>query len=423
MSKPGNLLNPNLLPEKATSFEAGTDIRMFSNRLRFEGTYYVVENRNQILNVPLAASTGFNNVQINAGLLQSKGVEFLLGVTPVKTQNWNWDLNLNFTKNDTWIRELTEDVDFIEFWDQGRVKNIGYAKDKKLGRNGRIGNLYSRRVKRVTDETSPYYGYPLLSTGMEVEWQGEEEYSLVGNYNPDFILGLQTSVSFKNFTLNMTFDWRHGGQYVSQTYRYLSESLQTQSWLDELVNPGELGGAPSPELRQWVVENKDKLLLSNRLRPVGGPTPEYGGFPESYSGYTVYDGVFAPGVQGHYDENGKFILENENLGDEGTVIIPYALSYPWDIGETNMFDADYIKLREISLSYKLPNKIAQKMRMRDVNLSIYSRNIMLWTKDSSLRVDPERAYQAGSGGFLQGVERYNVEPWVVPIGFKLDLIF
>lgn len=423
LSKPGNLLNPNLLPEKATSFEAGTDIRMFSNRLRFEGTYYVVENRNQILNVPLAASTGFNNVQINAGLLQSKGVEFLLGVTPVKTQNWNWDLNLNFTKNDTWIRELTEDVDFIEFWDQGRVKNIGYAKDKKLGRNGRIGNLYSRRVKRVTDETSPYYGYPLLSTGMEVEWQGEEEYSLVGNYNPDFILGLQTSVSFKNFTLNMTFDWRHGGQYVSQTYRYLSESLQTQSWLDELVNPGELGGAPSPELRQWVVENKDKLLLSNRLRPVGGPTPEYGGFPESYSGYTVYDGVFAPGVQGHYDENGKFILENENLGDEGTVIIPYALSYPWDIGETNMFDADYIKLREISLSYKLPNKIAQKMRMRDVNLSIYSRNIMLWTKDSSLRVDPERAYQAGSGGFLQGVERYNVEPWVVPIGFKLDLIF
>ena len=128
-------------------------------------------------------------------------------------------------------------------------------------------------------------------------------------------------------------------------------------------------------------------------------------------------------MQGHYDENGKFILENENLGDEGTVIIPYALSYPWDIGETNMFDADYIKLREISLSYKLPNKIAQKMRMRDVNLSIYSRNIMLWTKDSSLRVDPERAYQAGSGGFLQGVERYNVEPWVVPIGFKLDLIF
>ena len=130
LSKPGNLLNPNLLPEKATSFEAGTDIRMFSNRLRFEGTYYVVENRNQILNVPLAASTGFNNVQINAGLLQSKGVEFLLGVTPVKTQNWNWDLNLNFTKNDTWIRELTEDVDFIEFWDQGRVKILDMQKIK-----------------------------------------------------------------------------------------------------------------------------------------------------------------------------------------------------------------------------------------------------------------------------------------------------
>lgn len=423
LSKQSNMLNPNLLPEKATSFEVGTDFRMFSNRLRLEGTYYIVKNRNQILSVPLAASTGFGSIQINAGLLQSKGVEFLLGGTLLQTKDWNWDLNLNFTKNDTWILELAEDVDFIEFWDQARVKNIGYAKDDKLGRDGRIGNLYSRKVKRVTDETSQYYGYPILSKGMEVEWEGEEEYSLVGNYNPDFIVGLQTSLSFKNFTLNMTFDWRHGGQFVSQTYRYLSESLRTQSWLNELVNPGELGGALSSELRQWVVENEDKLLLSNRLRPVGGPTPEYGGFPESFSGYTVYDGVFAPGVLGHYDEDGKFILEKENLGAEGTAIIPYVLSYPWDIGETNMFDADYIKLREISLSYRLPNRIAQKMRMRDVNFSVYSRNIILWAKDSDLRVDPERAYQAGEGSFLQGVERYNVDPWVVPIGFKLGLTF
>ncbi|MEN8117923.1 MAG: SusC/RagA family TonB-linked outer membrane protein [Bacteroidota bacterium] len=424
LGKQSGLLSPNLLPEEATSFEIGTDIRMFGNRLRLDGTYYKVDNRNQILGVPLAASTGFSGVQINAGLLQSKGVEFLLGATPVKTRNWNWDLNINFTKNETTILELTEAVEFVEFWGQAKVKNIGYVKNEELGHDGLVGNLYARKVKRVEDESSPYHGYPILGSGLDAEWEGEEEYSKVGNYNPDFIMGLQSSLSFKNFTLSMTFDWRSGGQFVSQTYRYLSESVVTQTWLDELVHPGELGGAPSQALRDWVVANEDELLLSDRLRPVGGPTPEYGGFPESFSGVTVYDATFAPGVMGEYDENGKFILEQENLGNEGTVFLPYVVSYPWDIGEANLFDADYIKLREISLSYTLPNKISQTVGMSNVNFSVYSRNILLWAKDADLGVDPERAYQAeGNGRFNQGVERYNAEPWVVPIGFKLSFSF
>ena len=423
LAKQSGLLSPNLLPEQATSFEAGLDLRMFNNRLRFEGTYYVVDNRNQILGVPLASSSGFSNIQINAGLLQSKGVEFLLGVTPLSTSDWRWDLDLNFTKSDSWILELSDEVEFIEFWSQGNMKNIGYVKNSEMGQDGRVGNLYSRRVRRVTDPNSEYFGFPVLKTGQEVEWTNEEEYSLVGNYNPDFIVGLQSSLTFKNFTLNMTFDWRHGGQYVSQTARYLSESLLTQTWLDELVHPGELGGSASVELRDWVLANKEKLILGDRLRPVGGPTPEYGGFPESLSGVTVYDGTFAPGVLGYHDENGNFILERENLGGEGTTFIPYVLSYPWDIGETNMFDADYIKLREISLAYRVPASFVRKMKIEELNLSVYSRNIMLWAKDSDLRVDPERAYQAEGGRFLQGVERYNVEPWVVPIGFKVGFTF
>ena len=425
LTKPGGLLSPNLKPEIATSYEIGADIRLLSNRLRFDGTYYKSDNKNQILpNIPLAGSTGFSTIVINAGLLQSKGVEFLVGAVPVKTQNWTWDVNVNFTKNDTRILKLADDVDFIDFWDQARVKNIGYAKNKDEGHDGRIGNLYSRKVKRVTDPTSIYYGYPVLGSGLDAEWKGEESYSKVGNYNPDFILGMQSSLSYRNFTLSMTIDWRSGGQYVSQTYRYLSESVHTQTWLDELVHPGELGGAPSQALRDWVVANADKLLLSDRLRPVGGPTPDFGGFPENFSGVTVYDGTFAPGVMGHHDENGKFILEKENLGNAGTIFLPYVVSYPWDIGQANLFDADYIKLREISLNYRLPDKISQKMKMADVNFSVYSRNIMLWAKDSDLGVDPERAYQAeGSGRFLQGVERYNAEPWVVPVGFKLSFTF
>ncbi len=427
LGKPGDLLNPILLPEESKSYEVGMDIKMFNNRLRFEGTWYQADNRNQILSVPLAGSAGFNSIKINAGLLQSKGVELMLGFTPIETKDWTWDLNVNFTKNKTWLLELSEGTDFVQFWDEARVRNIAYAKDESLGRDGLIGNLYTRKILRVTDENSPYFGYPLLPENDEdAEWQSEDEYSKVGNYNPNFIMGLQTSITYKNFTLSMTFDWRSGGQYVSQTWRYLTEGVVSNTWLNQLVTPPEgLGGGPSQALRDWVVANADKLIYTDNPRPVGGPTPDFGGYyNDFYTGIGAYDGTFAPGVYGRYDDEGNFILIKENLGNEGTEFRPYVMSYPWDIGEANLFDADYIKLREISLNYRVPDKAAQKLRMRDLNVSVYSRNIMLWAKSAGMGIDPERAYQSGSnGGFKQGVERFNAEPWVVPVGFKLSFTF
>jgi len=429
LGKPSGLLTPDLKNELATSLEYGIDLQMFSNRLRFEGTYYTLDNENQIFSVPLASSSGFNSAQINAGLLQSNGWEFVVGGTPISGSEWRWDLNMNFTRNETRLIDLTDGVNFVEFWDNARVKSMSFVKgftanEQDGPEDGLVGNLYSREAQRVEDPNSPYFGYPILGSGLDAEWQGDQNYSKIGNFNPDFILGMQSVLSWKNFSLNMTFDWRSGGQYVSQTYRYLSESVSTQTWLDELVNPGELGGGPSDELREWVIANEDELLLSDRLRPVGGPTPEYGGFPEQFSGITVNDGTFAPGVIGEYDEEGNFILIQENLGAEGTVFLPYVVSYPWDIGRANMFDADYIKLREIALTYNLDRSVSERLGMENVYFSLYSRNIMLWTKDSALGVDPERAFQAeGNGSFSQGVERYNVNPWTIPIGFKLGFTF
>jgi TonB-linked SusC/RagA family outer membrane protein len=426
LGKPGNLKTPTLKPEEATSYEIGLDFKGFDNRLRFEGTYYKEDNRNQILPVSLAGSTGFSSININAGLMSSKGWEFGLGYTVLKNSDWTWDLDLNFTTNDTYLLELTEGLEFIDFWDEARVKNTAHVKNEELGHDGLIGNLYTRKIMRVTDETSPYYNYPLLPEGEDAEWQKEDDYSKVGNYNPDFIMGLQSALSYKNFTLSMTFDWRSGGQYVSQTWRYLTESVVSNTWLNQLVAPPDgLGGQPSLAMRDWVVANADQLIYTNNPRPVGGATKEDGGYyTDYYTGIGAYDGIFAPGVYGTYDENGKFILEKESLGNPGTEIRPYVASYPWDLGEANIFDADYIKLREIALNYNLPDKYTSKIGVQDVNFSIYSRNIMIWTKNSGIGIDPERAYQSEGGGkFKQGVERYNAEPWVIPVGFKIGFSF
>lgn len=210
LDKSSQLLSPNLLPEESKSFEIGTDLRMFGNRLRFEGTYYSVDNKNQILGVDLPASTGYSKVLINAGLLQSKGWEFLLGITPIKTNDWKWDVDINFTKNETTVLELSEGLSSIQFWDEAKVRNVGYVKGNYPGadgvmgtaddvyQDGLVGNLYARKINRVKDKSSDYYGYPILGSGLDAEWEGEDTYSKVGNYNPDFIMGLQTSVSYKN---------------------------------------------------------------------------------------------------------------------------------------------------------------------------------------------------------------------------------
>src|SRR5690606_11503854 len=191
-------------------------------------------------------------------------------------------------------------------------------------------------------------------------------------------------------------------------------------------NPGI--STTGQELKDWVLDNADLLIHGENFISIGGP-PGAGGFPESLGGTVVYDGVFNAGVMGEHDANGNFILEQENLGLPGTSFIPFSVANAWDFGTPHMFDADFIKLREISLAYNLPRKFVERAGLDNVSLSVYSRNIMLWNKDSAFGIDPERAYQAESGQdkrgtqFKQGIERYNVDPWVVPVGFKIGITF
>lgn len=417
LAKPGTILTPNLKPEEATSWEAGIDLSLFKNRFRIEATYYHVDNRNQIIrNIPVAASSGFNNININAGLISSEGFELGVGITPIATAKVNWDLNLNLTRNRTTLEELSDGIDIIRFWSDAKGGAWTYVGDQ-------IGDIYDAEILRVEDPNSPYYQYPIVGGG-DFEWQevnAENTRNRVGNYNPDFILGMQNSISYRNFSLNFTLDWRKGGQFVSQTYRYMSEDASSQHWIDNLINPE---GRTGKELRDWLVANEEEYII-NGFNVVGGPSRNYGGFPEDFSGNVVYDGTFVPGVVQLPD--GSYA---ENLGENNLIpYLPYVVSYPWEFSSPSIFDADFIKLREVSLSYQLPAGALKKLGgIKDLSVSLYSRNIVLWTK-AKIGIDPERAFQAeassGNRGtqFKQGIERYNVEPWVLPLGFKLNFTF
>jgi outer membrane receptor protein involved in Fe transport len=162
LSLPGVLLNPNLKPEIATSYEGGLDLSLFSDRLRFSGTYYMVQNENQIFSTGLPPSTGYTSKQINAGLLESKGIELTLGSTVVQNRNWRWDVNVNLTRNRTRIVELADDLPYYTLWTDARGGAWTYVGDE-------IGDIYDAQVVTVEDPNSEYFGFPILNqTG---KWQ------------------------------------------------------------------------------------------------------------------------------------------------------------------------------------------------------------------------------------------------------------
>ena len=420
LSKPGSILLPDLKPEITTSMDLGLDVTMYRNRLRFSGTYYTVENRNQIIPTTLPASTGFSSKNINAGLLVSKGIELTLGGTPIDKNGWRLDLTTNFYKNATRIEELSEGLNFYTLWTDAKGGAWTYVGDT-------IGDIYDNELVVVKDQSSKYFGYPILDG--DGSWQriaASNTRNKIGNFNPDFILGLQTSLTYKNWSLNMTFDWRNGGDFVSQTYRYGESDLKSQRFLDNLINPGTMTG---DALRNYLVANQETMIKvnGNQFNIVGGPTKEYGGYPFEYGGKVYPNGVFNPGVIAQYDGKGNITGYEENLGGPNTRIIPYGDNYPWDFTRAAMFDASFVKLREVSLAYELPSNVVKKLGLQAANFSVYSRNIILWTA-AKIGIDPETAFQPQAGTqagtqFKQGIERYNVTPWVIPVGFRLGLTF
>lgn len=414
ITRSGKLLLPNLKPEQATSYEVGADIGIWKNRLKFEGTYYTLDNKNQIISTTLPSSSGFSSRNINAGLLSSKGIELALSGRPIEKENWTWDLGANWSRNRTRINELSEGVEFHTFWTDGRGGARTYVGEE-------IGDLYDSKLVTVEDPSSPYNGYPILDKNGS--WQAvriNNSRNKIGNFNPDFSMGIQSSLRYKKWTMHLAADLRFGGKFMSQTYRYFESNLTTQRFLDQLINPNGLTGE---SLRNYLIENDLVRVQGNHYPIVGGPGDEYGGYPVNVGGNVGNFGVFNPGVIAEYDAQGNIKGYKENLGGEGTKYIAYSDNYPWDFMNAATFDASFIKLRELSFSYDLKGKWLTRMGIDGGSVGVYTRNLLLWTK-AKVGIDPEMAFQSEVGvGFKQGIERYNVTPWAMPIGFKVNITF
>jgi TonB-linked SusC/RagA family outer membrane protein len=332
----------NFKPEITDSWEVGTNLSFFKNRLEFDFTYYDGTTDNQIMPVELAPSSGFGSIMVNAGEVRNNGFEVLFSGTAISQADFNWDLSLNFSKNISEVVSLYQGVDRRVLL--SGVTGFAFVEIRPGEPFGSIyGYDYARNEKgqKLVDD----YGYPLKS-----------EYKKLGDINPDLIGGLSNRLRYKNFNLNFLIDFQLGGEFFSQTKLY-HDLFGT--------SPRSLKGR-----EEWYSTHTGLLYGT----PISGVVPK---------GY-LEDGV------------------NVNTGEVNDVVVQPMLRnvnviYFSKIVSDYIFEATNVRMRELSLGYSFPQRWLKSSVVKNVNISFVARNLFFFY-NSSGDYDPESGFNSGSIG-------------------------
>ncbi len=409
----GTLKNANLKPEIATSMEVGFDVKFLQNRLGLEATYYERNNKNQILGISVPVESGAVSKLINAGLVESKGFEVGIVTTPVKTENLTFDLNFTLSRNRAYIRRLADGIKYIATNESGGAMVRTYE-------GGQIGDIYEQPMLKVEDKNSPYYNYPIVTAGGLYQTNTDiNKIVKIGNFNHNILMGIQPTVTYKNFTLFANVDWRQGGSFYSNTMMFLGnngqreETLTGVSYDPNVSLPDQIKADPSKYLGNWV----------------GGRNADYHGFawPEgsTEAKVRVQDASLNPGVFATKNAAGETVY-TENLGGAGSKWLDPFSAYRYanrPFPDRNMYSATYVKLREVSLTYRLPKAFVNRLKVQNASIAVVGNNLFMWTKAGIKGFDPEKAFQQNGTSWTQGIEYYNILPFTGSLGFKLNVDF
>jgi outer membrane receptor protein involved in Fe transport len=353
--------NPDLSPELTETYEIGGEFNFFNNRIGLDITYYTSLTDGQIMDVDIAPSTGFNVVTKNAGLIENKGLELIIHASPISIHTIKWDMNINFTQYTTFIKEIDETIG------KGGIILSGFAGASSNAIAGEpYGVIYGDRYKRI--EKGEYAGKLLIGND---GWPlADVESGVVGNPNPDWLMGWRNTFSFKGITLSGLIDIRKGGDMWNGTggvMNYWGTGAETEKGrlikgfvFDGLVN---IGSVENPE------------YIKNSV-PVDFFNPDDG-------------------------------LENNKWTRYGFI---------WT--ENDMEDASWIRLRELSLSYTFSKNLMQKIGMESLTFSLVGRN--LWLKTNYTGIDPEANFTGVTNGF--GLEYFGM-PNTKNYGIKIKIDF
>lgn len=370
----------NLKPEMTRSTEVGLEAAFFNNRVRTDITYYTSSSFNQILLADVSATTGYLQRQLNGGQIDNHGIEVMLGGTPVSTASgFRWDVNVNYAKNVSKVIELDDDG-ILKNYVLGSSGNIQVLATK----GQRYGALYGKAFKRndAGQILTSASGTPVIA----------DDKKILGYFTPKWTGSVNNAFSFKGISLSFLIDTRQGGSIWSGTnYTGIYTGVLAASL------PGrdaEHGGLPY----YFVDNNQAKATV--RLPDHAAASP---------NGETVYhDGIIFDGVAADGKKN-EAILPAQRY---------YKSVYSSSLNESSVYDASFIKLREVKLGYTLPNALTHRWGLQAVNITVTARN--LWYIDKKVpNIDPETAFNTGNG---QGLETLQI-PTVRSLGVNLRVSF
>jgi TonB-linked SusC/RagA family outer membrane protein len=374
-SENNQIPNLNLKPEISTSQEYGVDLRFLNNRVGLDVTYYRNDSRNQIIFVPLAPETGYSKVVQNAGLIRNQGVEVMLNLVPFEApgNGFRWNIDLNFSRNRSEVKELADGIENYQ------LASRYFSVEARVGE--RMGDMYGFGYQRVSnDPNSKFYDPSGQFVGQVVNENGRPVRTSstikLGNYNPDWLGGIYNTFTYKGFNLGFLFDVRYGGEVYSHTMVVGREGGQLKETLEGRANGYDL-----------EVEG---------------------------------NGVYAPGVvmTKNSDDTNIFHVNGSQPTDRELSSREWhtAFTLGRSVLEGAIYDATFVKLRELKFGYTIPDKLMGKLPFRGVNLSLVGRNLLLWTDVP--HIDPETSSVSG-GTIIPGAESVAI-PSTRSMGFNLS---
>lgn len=260
------ITNPTLKPYTSTTAEGGIEGQLLNNRLYFDVTYYNRLTKNDIVNATISSTSGYNSVYLNTGKVRNRGIEALVGGTPIKAGGFSWDVSYNVAYNDNKVLYLSDGVNSMNL--ASTVGNWGYI-------NNIVGmssfEIVGTRILRDASGNIVYNknsGYP-VATGLQP----------LGKSVAPLTMGLNNTFRYKRFSLNVLLDGKFGNKIFS-----ISEVYETRLGLLKSTLPGRDNGL--------VLNGVDQTGAAyNRTVPVSGLRPYYDNY-KNYSELFLHDGSF-----------------------------------------------------------------------------------------------------------------------------------
>lgn len=345
---PNQLIQNNIKPEKKSSWEIGTDLRFLNDRFTLDFAYYKENTKNQIIPIDKSYASGISHYLVNAGNIENKGIELAIGGVPIRNKDWEWSLNMTYTKNKNKIKSLHESAgNYIRLAGFPNEYNFRIASVAKVG--GEHGSLMSDAIPAVDNKGRQLIKY---SEGARTGYylRANEVKDLGVSINPDFLGSFSTALKWKDLSINFLFDFRYGGYIASYSNRYA--------------------------MAYGLHENS----LQGRDEQTGGLT-----YVSVHDGKTYHDGIVPEGVfaeesfttiPGTNEKIDLVGLTYQEAIDKGYIDPAHASTFhrykgDWGVGivDNNWFHkVKYIAMREISLNYRVPKSLSDKVGTKGINL-------------------------------------------------------